>query len=284
MNSSFRPRQAVSIDAETIREFLGSCTEDVAYDVLRPLVPFSDGSRVHDNGCGAGAVTEALCRLHALKDIPTPLIAATDVNATAYASLLPKVRHRGWPVEVAQMDCRELGFPGDAFSHSFTNFVFLQARRDDRRCASEMYRTLQPGGIAVVTTWEDLPTMAVFRQTHQRMHGDEAGLPAMLKGHDYGKEDVRRAMADAGFEESRLKTDLYSTRVRIEDSRRWCEIGWSMCGAQVGGWTQKDEDEWDEAICVAHDVLTAGPWYLRDEDGGNKGWLVMTASATSARK
>lgn len=44
-------------------------------------------------------------------------------------------------------------------------------------------------------------------------------------------------MAEA-FKDSRLETHIYSTHIRIEDSQRWCEIGWSMCGAQTGGWTK----------------------------------------------
>lgn len=281
----FRPKKFVVVNGEVLREFLSSATEAIARGLLRPLAPLLvAGSHVHDNGCGAGAITEAIFSSHSAGDASSIQISATDINAAALASLQAKAEEKGWPVHIGEMDCRTLSFADDTFSHSFTSFVFLQVWRDDARCAREIYRTLRPGGPAVVTTWEELATMSVFRQAYQRLYGESRELPEMLQTHWYDGKHVMKAMVEAGFGETTMKVERYSTQVRIEDERRWCEIGWSICGAAQGRWTQEDEDAWDEAIAVAQDALITSPWYQRDMENKSKGWLQLTASVLVAEK
>ncbi|KAI1410393.1 hypothetical protein F5Y13DRAFT_73892 [Hypoxylon sp. FL1857] len=284
MMATFKPKQLISVNNEVLKEFLGTATEAIAHDFLCPLVPLPAGAHVHDNGCGAGAVTEATFALHSADHASSLRISATDCNPGGFAGFQAKAQDKGWPVEVSQMDCRALSFPDDTFSHSFTSFVFLQVWRDDELCAREIYRTLQPGGLALVTTWEDLATTAVFRQAYQRLHGEGRELPEMLQTNWYSGNHVRKAMLAVGFDASRMKVDSYSTQVRIQDARRWCEIGWSICGASKGGWTQKDEDDWGKAIRLALEALLTSPWYRRDEGDENKGWLQLTASVITGRK
>ncbi|KAI0401581.1 hypothetical protein F4802DRAFT_422229 [Xylaria palmicola] len=326
MAAQFAPKQLVPIDSAALKEFLGTATEDIAYAALRPLVPLADGSHVHDNGCGAGAVSSALFALHASSSSPTASasasssspssppststprfrVSATDKDPAPLSALAARARREGWGahVEGRQADSAGLGlFADDAFSLSVTNFVLLQAWPHDGACATEIYRTLRPGGLAVVTAWEDLPTMAVFCQAHRRLRpqpGDDGGraeergrgegegedgdLPPMLRMHWYGGQYVRKALLDAGFDEGRIRVESYGTRVRIHDARRWCEIGWTLCGAGSAGWTVDDEVRWDERIDTALEILVAGPWYERDQASQNSGWLTFTASATLATK
>ncbi|KAI1395185.1 hypothetical protein F4819DRAFT_492741 [Hypoxylon fuscum] len=126
--------------------------------------------------------------------------------------------------------------------------------------------------------------MAVFRQSHERLYGGAKELLEMLQTYWYGGEHVMKAMLEAGFDGSGIRVDRYSTKVRIEDARRWCEIGWSICGKLKEGWTQEDEDTWDDAIRLAKESLITEPWYQRDEDNENRGWLNLTASAILATK
>ncbi|KAI1379735.1 hypothetical protein F4677DRAFT_407475 [Hypoxylon crocopeplum] len=285
MTTTFKPKQVIPIDAEVLKEFLGTATEEIAYDFLRPLVPFPAGAHIHDNGCGAGAVTEAILTLHSAEAASSLRISATDSNPGAIAGFRAQAQSKGWPVvETNQMDSRALSFPNDTFSHSFTSFVFLQVWKDDELCAREIYRTLKPGGIALVTTWEDLATMAVFRQAYRRLHGEGRELPEMLQTNWYSGDHVRKAMLAAGFDESDMGVNSYSTQVRIRDAKRWCEIGWSICGVPKGGWTQEDEDDWEEAVRLALEALLSGPWYQRDEKDENAGWLRVTASVIVGRK
>ncbi|KAL9084051.1 MAG: hypothetical protein Q9165_008252 [Trypethelium subeluteriae] len=282
MSKPFVPKQVLPIDGDHLKEFLGSSTEAVAEKFLQSMIPFPTGSYIHDNGCGSGAVTEAIFALQHLNDMSFR-IEATDRAAAAFAPLKTKVAHNGWPVEVREMNCTSLDFPDNTFSHSFTNFVILQAWKDDAKCTSEIYRTLRLGGQALVTTWENLPTMAVFTQTHERLRGQNAQRPEMLQQDWYGGNDVKKAMLRAGFEEDKIRVEHHSTQVRVKDPRRWCEIGWSICGAPRGGWTMAEEEQWNDAINLAMDALVSGPWYEADGEGKG-GWLRLIASATSATK
>lgn len=127
----------------------------------------------------------------------------------------------------AQMDSTALAFPDDTFSHSLMGFMFLKVGEGaDVVCARENRRTLRPGGLALVATWEDLPTMAVFRQALQRLHDDDDGtraaLPDMLQMHGYGGRQVEQAMLRAGFAADEMRMERYLTEVRVADTRRRC--------------------------------------------------------------
>jgi ubiquinone/menaquinone biosynthesis C-methylase UbiE len=277
--SSFTPPQALPINGATLGEFLGTATFDIAKQHVGDLAPFAPDSLIHDNGCGAGAVTEAI-----MSTDPPPgiRIKATDVNAAAAAALRGSASAAAWPVDVSEMNSKTLDFPNDHFSHNFLNFVILQVLPDDVQCTREIYRTLKPGGIAVVTTFEDLPTMAVFKAVHKYLRGDTQ-LPAMLQLDGYGGEEARKAMLKAGFHEANLKIKRVSSRVRVRSPRRWCEIGWSLGGAAAGGWKSEDEKTWDDAVDKAMEIFTAGPWWQL-EAGGEGGWVTLEASVIVAVK
>ncbi|KAK8044774.1 S-adenosyl-L-methionine-dependent methyltransferase [Apiospora rasikravindrae] len=205
MSASFKPKQIVAIDETSLQEFLGSATEAISHDFLQPLVPLPAGSHIHDNGCGSGAITKALFALQPPShednlDMGKVAIrvSATDKSAAAAARVQSMAASEGWPGTA-------LGFPDGTFSHSLTGFVFLQLGEGaDEACAGEIYRTLRPGGLAVVATWEDLPSMAVFRRAVERLHGDDEGdtpeaLPDMLQMQAYGGRQVEQAMLRARF-------------------------------------------------------------------------------------
>ncbi|KAI0516910.1 hypothetical protein F5B22DRAFT_646257 [Xylaria bambusicola] len=300
MTVSFSPRQLVAVNGETLKEFLGTATEAIAYDILRPHVPLPACSHVHDNGCGEGAVSSALFALHSGSNSrvgTTVRVSATDKDPQSLAALKARADREGWAAhlaQVVQVDSTNLSAAfatSQTFSHSVTNFVMLQAWPRDGDCAAEIYRTLRPGGLAIVTAWEALPTMAIFRHTYQRLHsqrqeegGKDDDLPPILRMHWYGGEHVQKALLDAGFEEARTRKEHYETRVRVHDARRWCEIGWSICGPGREGWRVEDEENWDETINVALEVLVAAPSFELDLERQNSGWLTFTASAVVATK
>ncbi|KAK8105167.1 uncharacterized protein PG998_004576 [Apiospora kogelbergensis] len=296
MSVSFKPKQIVLIDETALQEFLGSATEAVAHEFLRPLVPLPVGSHVHDNGCGSGAITKALFSLqpplkNADPDRQDIRVSATDRSPAAVKQLQSMATSENWTgVDARSMDSTALSFPDGSFSHSLTGFVFLQlGEGGDVVSAREIHRTLRPGGLAVVATWEDLPSMAVFRQAVEELRGVEGGrpegaLPDMLQMHAYGGRQVEQALLKAGFPSDGMRVERHSTEIRVANARRWCEIGWSICGTTGGKWIQHDEDSWEQVIEYAQQALVTGPWYRRDMDVEGAGWLTLTASVVVARK
>jgi ubiquinone/menaquinone biosynthesis C-methylase UbiE len=240
--SSFTPRRVKLITPSVIAEFLGTATLDIATQFVRQLAPFAPDAVIHDNGCGWGAVTQAIMATNPPETIH---IEATDVNSTVLAGLSPQAATEAWPVSVSEMNSTALSFPDNYFSHSILSFVVLQAWRDDAKLASEIFRTLKQGGLAVVTTFEDVPTMKVFKNVHQHFRGADAEVQEMMKADGYGGQEVRVALSKAGFMEANIMTEKATTRVQVQDARRWCEIGWSLSG---GPCEEGDEHLWDTYV------------------------------------
>ena len=66
------------------------------------------------------------------------------------------------------VDARDLSlFKDGLFSHSFTHFAIMMDDTDSAKVASEIFRTLQPGGTASVTTWKQSVTALTDRVTRR---------------------------------------------------------------------------------------------------------------------
>jgi SAM-dependent methyltransferase len=59
---------------------------------------------------------------------------------------------RTWRRKFAQ---KALSFPDNKLTHSFTNFAIMAMPEPDK-VAAHIYRTLKPGGTAVITTWKHI--------------------------------------------------------------------------------------------------------------------------------
>jgi hypothetical protein len=47
--------------------------------------------------------------------------------------------------------------------------------------AGEMFRTMKPGALAVVTTFADLPTMKAFKSVHKHYRWPYAAVPETMQ-------------------------------------------------------------------------------------------------------
>lgn len=59
---------------------------------------------------------------------------------------------------------------------------------------AEIYRTLRPGGTAIVSTFVDLPTIEVYLATHRALGTPKEELPSVLRGAAFGEKEVRAAL------------------------------------------------------------------------------------------
>ena len=112
----------------------------------------SSGGTVLDNACGTGAATEEL-----LKRFPTAEIYAADVvppMIQAFKAVIEsKPELQKQVKEVRVEDAQALSFADNTFDASITNFgIFFLP--DPVAGAKQIYRTLKPGGTAVVTLWK----------------------------------------------------------------------------------------------------------------------------------
>lgn len=123
-------------------------------------------------------------------------------------------------VSAAVMDGQELQFPEGMFDISVTNFgVFFFP--EPGRGVREVWRTLKPGGTAVVTAWEMVGFLPVFWEVQRVVGpGREVRAPTLEEWMRRGK--LEGVMGEGGFGEVRME-------------RKEVFMGWETEGAMVGG-------------------------------------------------
>ncbi|KAF1949134.1 S-adenosyl-L-methionine-dependent methyltransferase [Byssothecium circinans] len=138
---------------EVYEHRIGHACRAVASHLSEHLKAFpSSGGTVLDNACGTGAASEEL-----LKKFPVAEIFAADAVPAMVQSfqaiIATKPELQMQVKEVRVEDAQTLTFADDTFDASITNFgIFFLP--DPVAGAKQIYRTLKPGGTAVVTVWK----------------------------------------------------------------------------------------------------------------------------------
>lgn len=266
MATPFIPKQALKFDGALLQELQGDVSDTIARDLLREdLPPIAPSAVIHDNGCGYGAVTMAIMNSNPHKNIQ---IHATDVNPMFAAQLQAKLAENpSWPVKIENMDACNLTFPDDTFNLSLTTFVF-SGLSDDVAAATHIRRTLQSGGTGVVAVWKEMPWHVVLKNAHHKTRGADEPIPPFLSKSWYKKEKIEQVTTDAGWTDVKYVEKPAWLNLG-PDLKRWATIAWTFLSTPVGGWKQRDEDTWDEAIDSIVKELSQGEWH-KFEDGIHK--------------
>ncbi|KAK4693304.1 hypothetical protein P7C71_g4071, partial [Lecanoromycetidae sp. Uapishka_2] len=107
--------------------------------------------KVHDNGCGIGAMTNAL-----KSSYPRLQVHATDASAGMCDVVNTRMKQEEWlnvTTEIA--DSRSLSqIDDDWFDYTFSTFMICLAP-EPHRIAQEMNRVTKPGGILALAVWAD---------------------------------------------------------------------------------------------------------------------------------
>jgi len=142
-------------------------------DLIAGLKPLTPESRVLDNACGTGIVTDIILRsglqpeIHAV-DFADNMIRIARSRLSSYSD-----------VHATVMPGEDLSFPDDFFTHSITN-LGLMFFADADKGAREISRTLHPDGIAVVTGWALQSPFKILQevQVAVRPHDEPSKLAA----------------------------------------------------------------------------------------------------------
>ncbi len=140
-------------------------TRELARHII-DLIPAPDEkSSILDNACGNGVVAQELLIKYPNTSVN---IACTDAAKPMVNLAKHSVQTSSTKATVSfdEMPGEKLGFPDDHFSHSITNqgITFF---KDSEQGAREIQRTLQPGGMAVVSTWKQLPYIGLIQQAQK---------------------------------------------------------------------------------------------------------------------
>lgn len=276
----FIPKQAqeaLAVGPAAIwKELRGDLSDELARYLLTLAPPITATSKIHDNGCGSGAVSRAVMELNPPSGAH---VDATDIDAAALAELEEAVVANSWPVGTEVMDSTKLTFADGNFDLSITNMVFAAFTKgsEDAQAAEEIKRTLKPGGLAIANAFHHNPRNTVILDAHHAVHGKEAApLPAMYFAY-YHSSDFKKALEDAGWDNVRyVDSDVW---VEIKDLQRFANVVWAVTGQPSTGWTEEDEQNWDKAISTIITGLQKGKgkWFI-EKDGTHRVRMIVTTA------
>lgn len=174
---------------------MGRCTRDLAARILDLLPPLHGTSILLDNAAGPGVVTSEV-----LKRAPHATIHAVDAspNMTELAKGLYAAGHPN--VTFATVPGEELSFPDNTFTHSVTNQGILFFA-DGPKGAAHIFRTLKPGAVAAVSSWERLGYVPYLQDAWHAVRPDLPAFSLPIQSQWFQRDYLEQVMRGAGFKE-----------------------------------------------------------------------------------
>jgi len=179
-----------------------SGTRVVSQHLLTFIPPITASSVVHDNASAAGTVTSEILNL-ASPNEPAQIY-ATDISPLFIRALELQISEQQWSnVTASVADSTDLSavLADGSVSHSITNFgIFLFP--DPQRAGREIFRTLEPGGTVVLTTWKVHGAIDMAHWLQQQINPDAPLFPPKVGPMETWKDErnVRRFLEEQGFE------------------------------------------------------------------------------------
>jgi ubiquinone/menaquinone biosynthesis C-methylase UbiE len=222
-----KPLEFFNKEAAKYEAFAAGATRELARHIIDQTPPLGGASVVLDNACGTGIVAqEALVKCLATSK-ETPKFTCVDV-APGMVDIARDVCRRmisayKSPESAEDITCdvmpgEDLRLPDNHFTHSFTNqgIMFF---KDGPKGASEIYRTLAPGGTAVVTAWShDLGHVQIVQEAQKAYKPDATLMRFPIAEEWYQASHIKKTLRDAGFPDVEVHehTVWYATKTTEE--------------------------------------------------------------------
>lgn len=233
--------------AEGYEVTTGGCPRELAHKVL-PLLqknnPITSSSIILDNACGTGTATDII--LNSTDASPTFHL----VDGAENMVNLARARFESKPnVKASVAVGEDLSiFSDNHFSHSITN-VGLLFFVDPAKGAAEIYRTLAPGGVAVVTGWEDLGYPPVLHRVQMAVRPEDKLFAMPLPPETFVPDHTRKILEGAGFSNVEM----------LEEWAHWAAVSDSWEGlsallmkafgpAIFNNWTEEEREKGREVF------------------------------------
>lgn len=190
--------------AAQYEESTGGCTRELAVKLLDlPQLSTLSAPGVHllDNACGTGIVADELAKRCAVNGAAFPSVSAVDAaqNMVDLAQRKFEGTEHAETIKFQQMPGEKLDFPDNTFSHSITNLGILFFADGDAG-AREIYRTLKPGGVAVVTSWAGLSYLdKVIRPAQKAVRPDAPTYKLPIPDTWFSVSHAQETFKKAGF-------------------------------------------------------------------------------------
>ncbi|KAM0542859.1 hypothetical protein ACHAPJ_012582 [Fusarium lateritium] len=265
----FAPKQALMPTPALYQEIVGDGMEQLAAVSISCLDSFGTSEIIaHDIGCGLGAATAALvARTHG----ENLTIKGSDIDKGAVESYRQNIVQNKWPAEAFEMDALALKFDDETFTHTIANALIFTLPNDGIDVMKETYRTLKPGGIAIVNSWAYTPTVPAIQAAAKKTR--PAGTPLPRQGLEKWEDAdfLRGVVIKGGFVPDKVTLSKRNVDGTIGDLGHFSTMMWSFVGGtSTAGWLESDEEHWDTAVNTLEEVLTLSEGYEKLDGGKNK--------------
>ncbi|KAF5583561.1 ubiquinone menaquinone biosynthesis methyltransferase ubiE [Fusarium pseudocircinatum] len=191
--------------AEKYESTTGGATRELAHHAISSIAalkPLTSESKILDNACGTGIVTDII-----LKSGIKPEIHAVDVAENMIS--IARNRFSSHPnVHTAVMSGEELAFPDETFTHSITN-LGLMYFNDAHKGAREIARTLKPDGVAVVTGWTVMGHIEIIQEVQAQIRPDDTPFKPPVPDIWLDPEHTKAVLLSAGLDVTSTPIDVY---------------------------------------------------------------------------
>jgi len=224
-------------------------TAKFASYALSLIPPLDASSTVHDNASGPGVVSFVIASKFPNVD-NMPQIYATDLAPGMVDMLNSQIQAKSLNSRISAqlVDAQDLKpFLNETFTHSVTNFAIMVEDVPAIRIASEIHRSLKPGGVAIVSTWQRAGTdliEAVCRRIRPGLEPLQV-IPSAWKT----KEKLQQTLVAGGFEANRIEVHERKEVSDFEDQEKrlayFCHPFWGMWRR---GWTEEENAKWEKVM------------------------------------
>lgn len=237
---------------QTGHSTLDILTKVIIDDVQTSTHPIGPDSIVHDTAAGPGIGAAALVAGLSKECLPKKLLVSDSVPMMVEAARESLVASPLPLVDTKEIDSHDLSsVPDNHFSHSINNFsIFAFARPGD--VVRETYRTLRPGGLAVVTCWRRFAPMFIVHAAQKKIRPD---LPLMpTPSPEFYEEGVlRKLVEENGFAKSHIT--VVDKILVVADDEKIAGLTMLMSGPLMAkardNYTDEEQAKWTESISLS---------------------------------
>ena len=240
--------------SSTYERFTGGCTRDVAKFLLAQSPIVDPSSVVLDNACGTGIITQEILQNFSTIGSPRPKIRAVDIAPSMISNLTNVASQRGWMggvdglLESSTMDAQELTFPDNTFTHSYTNFgIFFVP--EPEKAAAHIYRTLQPGGRAYVTSWSKLGYLPAMQSAQSAVRPDTPPFEIPIDKEWFHQKKLQQVLESGGFDAAKMaiqKMQVFFRGENLDDLVDILKLAFSKFSTE--DWDDEEKEKWCLAL------------------------------------
>ncbi|KAI1741711.1 S-adenosyl-L-methionine-dependent methyltransferase [Xylaria scruposa] len=211
--------------------------------------PIGADSVVHDTAAGPGIGAAALVARLPKEQLPKELLVSDNVAMMVSAARESLTASPLPHVECKELDSQNLSSVSDNyFTHSINNFsIFTFIRPVD--AIRETYRTLRPGGLAIVTCWRRFAPMLIVHAAQKKIRSDLPLMPS--PGPQFYEEGVlQKVVEEGGFAKGKIA--MADKVLVVTDNENIAGLTALMSGPLMAkareGYTAEEEARWTESV------------------------------------